>query len=209
MSEKGILLVISGFAGTGKGTVVKALMEAHPAYMLSVSMTTRAPREGEQEGVSYFFTTREEFEKTIAEGGLIEHASYVGNYYGTPRAFVEKQLAQGRNVILEIEIQGAKQVKEQYPDAVLVFITPPTARELERRLRGRGTETEDVIRKRLSRAAEEASRMEEYDYIVVNDVVETCAAQIHEIVQASRRRASACGELCSRIAEELQCYAQK
>ena len=206
MKEKGILLVISGFAGAGKGTVVKALMEAHPEYMLSVSMTTRQPREGEKEGVNYFFVTKEKFEETIAADGLIEYANYVGNYYGTPKAYVEEQLAAGRNVILEIEIQGAMQVREKYPEAILTFITPPSAEELERRLRGRGTETEEKIRQRLSRAAQESEGMDQYGFIVVNDEVTKCAEQIHDIVVAMRRKACNCTELIKQISSELQRY---
>ena len=160
MGDRGVLTVISGFAGTGKGTIVKGLMEKYDNYALSVSMTTRSPRPGEENGKSYFFVSREEFEKTIEEDGLIEYAEYVGNYYGTPKAYVEEKMKAGFNVILEIEIQGALQIKKQYPDAVLLFVMPPSATELEKRLRGRGTETEDVIRQRLNRAVEESVGIE-------------------------------------------------
>ena len=159
--SKGLLLVISGFSGAGKGTVMKRLLELHDEYSLSISATTRKPREGEADGREYFFKTVEEFEKMIAEDALIEHAQYVGNYYGTPKAYVEEQLDKGNNVILEIEIQGAMNVKRMFPDAVLMFITPPSAAELEKRLRGRGTEDETTIKARLSRAAEEAEREKE------------------------------------------------
>ena len=161
--SKGLLLVISGFSGAGKGTVMKRLLELHDEYSLSISATTRKPREGEADGREYFFKTVEEFEKMIAEDALIEHAQYVGNYYGTPKAYVEEQLDKGNNVILEIEIQGAMNIKRMFPDAVLMFITPPSAAELEKRLRGRGTEDEATIKARLSRAAEEAEGVEDYD----------------------------------------------
>lgn len=188
MSEKGILLVISGFSGAGKGTLVNRLLEKYPGeYALSISMTTRQPRKGEEEGKSYFFVTREKFEKTIAEGGLLEHASYCGNYYGTPRAYVEKQLEAGKNVILEIEIQGATNIKKIYPESCLLFVTPPGAAELEKRLKGRGTETDEVIAQRLSRAFEEAKGMDLYDYIVVNDDLETCVTDVHNLVSVARR----------------------
>ena len=171
--SKGLLLVISGFSGAGKGTVMKRLLELHDEYSLSISATTRKPREGEADGREYFFKTVEEFEKMIAEDALIEHAQYVGNYYGTPKAYVEEQLDKGNNVILEIEIQGAMNIKRMFPDAVLMFITPPSAAELEKRLRGRGTEDETTIKARLSRAAEEAERvLEEVSGLSFDDCIE-------------------------------------
>ena len=155
MKSKGVLLVISGFAGTGKGTLVKALLDRYDNYALSVSATTRQPREGEQEGVHYFYKTKEEFQKMIEQGELVEYAQYVGNYYGTPKAYVEEQLQKGKDVILEIEIQGALKIKERFPDTLLLFLLPPDADTLEARLKGRGSETEDVIAQRLARAVEE------------------------------------------------------
>ena len=149
--NKGILVVVSGFSGAGKGTVMKRLMEKYDGYALSVSATTRKPRPGEEDGREYFFRTRDEFEKLIEEDALLEYARYVENYYGTPRSYVEEQLQAGRNVILEIEIQGAMKIKEKIPEALLVFVTPPTVEELERRLTGRGTETAQVIADRLAR----------------------------------------------------------
>ena len=157
--NKGILVVVSGFSGAGKGTVMKRLMEKYDDYALSVSATTRKPRPGEEDGREYFFRTRDEFEKLIEEDALLEYARYVENYYGTPRSYVEEQLQAGRNVILEIEIQGAMKIKEKIPEALLVFVTPPTVEELERRLTGRGTETAQVIADRLARAGEEAEGM--------------------------------------------------
>lgn len=183
MEREGILVVISGFAGVGKGTIVKGLIAGYDNYALSVSMTTRQPREGEVEGQSYFFVTKEEFEKKIEENGLIEHACYVGNYYGTPRAYVEDMLAKGKDVILEIEIQGARNIKKQYPDAVLIFVCPPSASELKNRLVGRGTETPDVVEKRMRRAVEESEGIFEYDYIVVNDEVDKAIAVTHNIIE--------------------------
>ena len=150
--SKGILVVVSGFSGAGKGTVMKRLLEKYNDYALSISVTTRNPRPGEEDGREYFFRTKEEFEKLIKEDALIEYAQYVENYYGTPRSYVEEQLQAGKNVILEIEIQGAMKVKEKIPEALLVFVTPPTVEELEKRLKGRGTETAQVIAERLARA---------------------------------------------------------
>lgn len=188
MAKKGILLVISGFSGAGKGTIVNRLIEKYDEYALSISMTSRAPRPGDVEGVNYFFVSREEFEKTIAENGLLEYAQYCGNYYGTPRAFVEKKLSEGRNVILEIEIQGATNIKKAFPESLLIFVTPPSAGELERRLRSRGTETEEAIRGRLARAHEESVGMDTYDFIVINDDLETCVDEVHSIIETSRKQ---------------------
>lgn len=186
MDDKGTLIVISGFSGAGKGTIVKKLINTYDRYALSISMTTRAPREGERDGVEYFFSTKEQFEEKIKEGGFIEHACYCGNYYGTPRAYVEKQLAEGKDVILEIEIQGALQVKERFPESLLLFVTPPTAGELEKRLRGRKTETEEQIAGRLSRAFEESEGMDGYDYIIINDNLDKCVEDVHSIALAAK-----------------------
>jgi guanylate kinase len=204
MGDRGVLTVISGFAGTGKGTVVKGLMEKYDNYALSVSMTTRSPRPGEENGKSYFFVSREEFEKTIAEDGLIEYAEYVGNYYGTPKAYVEEKMKAGFNVILEIEIQGARNIKKIYPDAVLIFIMPPGADELEDRLRGRGTETEDVIKKRMDRAALESDGIEDYDYIAVNDEIDKCVSDVHTIIEAAKMRPRMNEEFINKVREGLK-----
>ena len=182
MNRQGILIVVSGFSGAGKGTIMKALTERYEGYALSVSATTRSPRPGEEDGKSYFFKSVEEFEQMIADGALIEYARYVSNYYGTPRSYVEEQLAAGHDVILEIEIQGARKIKEQYPDAVLLFVTTNDAQTLKDRLTGRGTESEEVIRNRLLRAAQEAEGIEEYDYLVVNDDLDTCVNEVHGII---------------------------
>ena len=187
--NRGILVVLSGFSGSGKGTVVKEIMKKYSnQYALSISATTRNPRVGETDGVEYFFKTREEFETMIANDELVEYAQYVENYYGTPWAYVDEQLTAGKDVILEIEIQGALKVKERFPETVLMFMTPPSADELKRRLVGRGTETMEVIESRLSRAVEEAQGIENYDYIIVNDELETCVEQFHEIVTTEKSR---------------------
>ncbi len=208
MEQKGILIVLSGFSGAGKGTLVKALLKKYDDYALSISMTTRAPREGERDGVEYFFTDREHFEKTIAENGLVEYAIYCDNYYGTPRAYVEEQLAAGKNVLLEIEIQGALKIKEKFPESLLIFVTPPDAAELRRRLEGRGTESAEVIAKRLARASEESEGMEAYDYIVINDRLEECAEELHQLVKAARRAPVRSREFIREIREELKGFAK-
>ena len=199
MKEKGLLLVISGFSGAGKGTVVKRLLELHNDYALSISATTRSPRE-------YFFKSTEEFESMIDNSELIEYAKYVSNYYGTPKAYVEEQLEAGKNVILEIEIQGALNIKKMYPDAVLLFIMPPSAEELERRLVGRGTEDEATIKARLQRASDEAKGVENYNYIVINDKVDDCVEAIHSIVNSEKRKAVNNMSLINNIKEELKAY---
>ena len=204
MEHQGVLAVISGFSGAGKGTVMKALLEGYDQYALSISATTREPRPGEQNGREYFFVSEPEFEEMIKKGALIEYARYVNHYYGTPRAYVESKLAEGKDVLLEIEIQGALKVKEQFPEALLVFLVPPSAAELKERLSGRGTETEEVIEKRLKRAAEEAEGMTSYEYILVNDKVEDCTARLHALIQSQHYRTSACRELIRRMEEELK-----
>lgn len=187
--NRGILVVLSGFSGSGKGTVVKEIMKKYSdEYALSISATTRKPRNGETDGVEYFFKTREEFEAMIAADELVEYAQYVNNYYGTPKAYVEQQLSAGKDVILEIEIQGALKVKEKFPETLLVFLTPPNADELKRRLVGRGTETMEVIESRLSRAVEEAQGIESYDYFLINDELDACVEQFHEIVSNEKSR---------------------
>ena len=183
MDKKGFLIVISGFSGVGKGTVVKRLVQDY-GYSLSISATTRAPRDGEVDGREYYFKTKEDFMNLIDYNGFIEWAVYVENYYGTPRAFVEKELAAGHNVILEIEVQGAMNIKEQYPDAILIFLTAPSAAELRNRLVGRGTEEAAVIEKRMQRAVEESANMESYEYIVVNDDLDQCVKDVNSVIVA-------------------------
>ena len=204
MNKEGILIVVSGFSGAGKGTIMKALLEKYDNYALSISATTRSPRPGEEEGKAYFFKTTEEFEKMIAKDELIEYARYVENYYGTPRAYVEEQLENGKDVILEIEIQGALKVKEKLPDTLLLFVTPPSAAELEHRLVGRGTETREVIASRMHRAKEEALGMDRYDYLVVNDDLDQCVEEVHEIIQSEHRRSYRNKEFIEYMKEELK-----
>ena len=203
MKHKGIIIVVSGFSGAGKGTIMKELTKRYDQYALSISATTRNPREGEENGREYFFITTEEFEKLIAEDGLIEHAKYVNNYYGTPRKYVEEKLSQGIDVILEIEIQGALQIKEQYKDAVLLFVMPPSAQVLEKRLRGRGTETDEVIAKRLARAKEEAVGIEKYDYIVVNDDLDECVEKVHEIISSAHNTPDRNADFINEMRDQL------
>lgn len=205
MKEKGILIVVSGFSGSGKGTLMKELLTRYPdTYALSVSATTRSPREGEVDGREYFFVSKDEFEKMIAKGELIEYARYVENYYGTPRDYVEKKLEEGRDVILEIEIQGALNVKKMFPDTLLLFVTPPSAEELKRRLVGRGTETMDVIESRMNRACEEAEGMENYDYLIINDSLDKCVEEMHDIIRGEHRRSSRNREFMREIKEDLE-----
>ncbi len=206
--QKGILIVLSGFSGAGKGTLVKKLLQTYDNYALSISMTTRQPRTGERDGREYFFTDKEHFEEKIRENGFIEYANYCGNYYGTPRAYVEEQLAAARDVILEIEIQGALKIKEKFPESLLLFVTPPSAAELERRLVGRGTEAPEIIRKRLARASEESEGMEAYDYIVVNDNLDVCVEELHSLVEAARRAPVRREAFIKEIREELKGFAK-
>lgn len=204
MEQEGILIVVSGFSGSGKGTIMKELLQRYDNYALSISATTRQPREGEVDGREYFFKTREEFEKMIAKDELIEYARYVDNYYGTPRAYVEEQLEAGKDVILEIEIQGALKVKEKFPETLLLFVTPPTAKELKHRLVGRGTETMDVIEFRMNRAKEEAEGMDKYDYLIVNDVLAECVEEVHRIIQGEHRRSFRNQAFIEHMKEELK-----
>ena len=185
MKKQGTLVVVSGFAGTGKGTVMKELLGRYDSYALSISATTRNPRPGEVDGRQYFFKTKEEFEQMIERDEFVEHACYVGNYYGTPKKYVQEQLTAGKDVILEIEIQGALNIKSQFPDALLLFIAPPSADVLKERLVGRGTETEEVIEQRLARAVEESKGIENYDYLVVNDDLDECVENVHHMIQSA------------------------
>ncbi len=209
LEKKGILIVVSGFSGAGKGALMKELLKKYPDdYALSISATSRKPREGEQEGVEYFFKTREEFEKMIEGEELVEYAQYVGNYYGTPKAYVEEQLEAGKDVILEIEIQGALEIKEKFPQTVLMFVTPPSAEELKNRLVGRGTEDMDTIERRLSRAVEEAEGIEAYDYLVVNDILELCVEEMHQIISNEHTRISRNLPAIEQMREELKGFSK-
>ena len=203
--NRGILLVLSGFSGSGKGTVVKEVMKKYSdTYALSISATSRQPRPGEVHGREYFFVDRDTFESHIAKEELVEYAEYVGNYYGTPRAYVEEQLNNGKDVILEIEIQGALKIKERFPETLLLFVSTKSADVLFERLTGRGTETEEVIRNRMMRAAEEAEGMDAYEYIIVNDDLDTCVKETHSIIQSAKASAMRNEEFIKNIQQELK-----
>ncbi len=208
MTNKGILVVLSGFSGSGKGTLVKRLLEEYDNYALSISMTTRMPRPGEEHGKSYFFVTKEEFQSTIERNGLLEYAQYCDNFYGTPKAYVEEQLANGKDVILEIEVQGALQIKEKFPETLLLFVTPPSAQVLKNRLAGRGTETEEVINKRMRRAAEESESMSLYDNIIVNDDLEECVKFTHNVIQSAHSTPDRVSKLIANLKEELSGFSK-
>jgi len=208
MSEKGLLIVLSGFSGAGKGTVMRRLLQKYENYSLSISATTRSPRFGEVDGQDYFFKTTEQFESMISDGQLIEYAKYVSNFYGTPKDYVEEQLELGKNVVLEIEIQGALKVKEKFPGTVLLFLLPPSAMELQKRLIGRGTEDLATIKARLSRAVEESQGVENYDYIVVNDNLDICVDDINCIVASEHNKAVNNLNLIDNIREELKSFSE-
>ncbi len=201
---KGQLIIISGFSGSGKSTITKQLLEKYSNYALSVSATTRSPREGEKEGIDYFFKTEEEFLRMVNEDAFLEYAYYVDHAYGTPMAYVDEQLESGKDVILEIEIQGALKVKDRRPDTILIFITPPDAEELARRLTSRGTDSEDVIRSRLRQAIEESAGMDRYDYIVVNDDLEACVTKLHTLIQTQHCRSTQQAAFIRKIQRELK-----
>ena len=188
MSEKGKLLVISGPSGAGKSTVVFKAIEGRSDVCFSTSVTTRAPRPGEVDGREYFFIDFKRFHEMVENDELLEHAEYVTNCYGTPRAYVEQRLNEGMNVVLDIEVLGARQVRKKMPGAVLIFIAPPSLIELERRLRGRGTDTEEAILGRLTRARQEYQEADFYDYLIVNDDVEKAAKQLSAIIEAEHCR---------------------
>lgn len=204
MAEKGLLVVVSGFSGAGKGSIMKRILQKYDNYALSISATTRDPRPGEMDGQDYFYKTQKQFEKMIDKDELIEYASYQGNYYGTPKAYVEKQLNSGKDVILEIEVQGATKVKELLPDTVLIFVTPPSAAELRDRLTKRATESADQIRGRLRRAVVEAEYMPTYDYILVNDDLETAVTELDEIVRTEHKKSEESSALITRMTTELK-----
>ncbi|UUV98254.1 guanylate kinase [Vagococcus luciliae] len=189
MSERGLLIVLSGPSGVGKGTVRKALFEKDDnQFEYSISMTTRQMRQGEVEGVDYFFRSKEEFEQLISEGKMLEYAEYVGNYYGTPLDYVNQTLDEGKDVFLEIEVQGAMKVKEKMPDGVFIFLTPPDFSELKARIVNRGTDALSVIEERMSKAKEEIEMMRHYDYAVVNDEVELAVQRIKKIIESEHYR---------------------
>ena len=194
---------MSGPSGVGKGTICKKVLEADRNMRFSVSMTTRAPREGEVDGVDYHFVSTERFEELLHGGGLLEHNKFVDNYYGTPRGPVMEWIADDHDVLLEIDYHGAFQVRDAYPDAVLIFIAPPSAGELKNRLIGRGSETEESLRLRLNQAKKEAQYMSRYDFILVNDEVDDCVSRIHNLIAASRLRTSLQEDFIRTITEEV------
>ncbi|MCQ2520362.1 MAG: guanylate kinase [Lachnospiraceae bacterium] len=200
----GILIVMSGFSGAGKGTLLKRLLNDYEDFAFSVSMTTRSPREGEVDGKDYFFVTKEKFEEVIEADGLYEHATYCGNYYGTPRAYVDEQLKNGKSVILDIEVQGAKQIKEKFPDTLMIFVTPPSIKTLRARLEGRGTETKEVIDKRINRAKEESLWIDNYEYVVINDDLDTAVKEMYGIIMAQKFQTKRLGGFISDIKNELE-----
>lgn len=203
-SKKGVLAVISGFSGVGKGTAVKELLKKYP-YALSVSATTRSPRPGEVPGVSYHYITKEEFEKRIEENDFFEWARYVDNYYGTPKSFVMEKLEAGQDVILEIEAEGAFKVRSQYPQAMLIFMVPPSMEELRRRLVGRGTEIEETVAKRLKKAAEEElDKAKLYDFLVINDDLAACVEELHSVIQKNKGIKPSETNLLDSLAEEAK-----
>lgn len=205
MSKEGIVIVLSGFSGAGKGTIMKHLLLSHKnEYFLSVSATTRKKREGEEDGREYFFKTKEEFEEMIRQHELLEFASFNDNYYGTPRTYVEKLINEGKDVILEIEVQGALQVKKIFPQAILIFVTPKSAKILKERLYGRGTEDEKVINERLYIAGRESLLMGQYDYILVNDVLEDAVNNLHNIIQSEKHRTIRNSKFINSIQNELK-----
>lgn len=188
MNNEKYLVVVSGPSGSGKDTVVKRLMELHPEIEISVSATTRPMRPGEREGVDYYYLAKDEFERRIAAGEILEYAQYCENYYGTLRAEVDRRIAAHKTVILVIEVVGAANIKRNYPGATTVFVRPPSYEELEQRLRGRGTECEEAIQKRLRRALEEMEYAVDYDEVVVNAQVDECAEEIYALIQKHQRQ---------------------
>ena len=188
MNKKGLLLVVSGPSGAGKGTICKAFLEKNKNVKLSISATTRSPREGEVEGVNYFFVTKEKFKGMIDNGELLEHAQIYDNFYGTPKAAILENLEQGYDVLLEIEMQGARQKKEVYPEGVFIFILPPSLDELKSRIVGRGTETEEQINKRFGSAFEEICQIENYDYFIVNKDIDQSAKELSDMISAEKNK---------------------
>lgn len=208
-NNQGMVIVLSGFSGAGKGTIMKHLLSEHPTdYFLSISATTRGKREGEEDGREYFFKTREEFEDMIRNHDLLEYASFNQNYYGTPKQYVQQLLNEGKDVILEIEVQGALQIRKIFPQALLLFVTPPSGNILKERLEGRGTEEPEVVAQRLAIASRESLLMEQYDYIIVNDDLDKAVSYVHELIQSEHGRTMRNTQLIDRIQNELAVFAK-
>lgn len=204
MAERGLLIVLSGPSGVGKGTVRKAIFDSGEMdFDYSISMTTRTQRAGEIDGVDYFFKSKEEFEELIEKGGLLEYAEYVGNYYGTPLEYVENTLNSGKDVFLEIEVNGAKQVRQKMPEGIFIFLTPPNTAELKTRLLNRGTEDLALVEKRLEEAVEEIKMMDHYDYAVENDRVENAVSKIKHIIESEHLRVPRVINRYKKIIEEM------
>ena len=204
MTERGLLIVLSGPSGVGKGTVRQAIFESEDNdFDYSISMTTRKKRVGERDGIDYFFSTKEEFEALIESGGLLEYAEYVGNYYGTPLGYVEKTLQSGKDVFLEIEVQGALQVREKMPEGIFIFLTPPDLKELKSRIIGRGTDEMAIIEQRMAKAIEEIDLMRYYDYAVENDKVENAVRKIKQIIESEHLKVSRVIQRYKKMIEEL------
>ena len=206
MNRRGMLIVLSGPSGSGKGTIIKSLLQQREDTVLSISVTTRAPRPGEEDGVHYFFRTREDFEELIRRNALLEFAEYNGNYYGTPEEAITGWHNQGKNVLLEIEVQGAEKVMDFRSDLVSIFITIPSMAELERRLRDRGTETEDKIRGRMEVARRELTRAFRYDYVVLNDEVELAVKRINTIIDAEQMRYARMENYVLEVLEDVETH---
>ena len=207
--KKGLVVVLSGFSGAGKGTIMKHLLNKYPGmYNLSISATTRGKRQGEEEGRGYFFKTGEEFDRMVANNEFLEHATFNGNSYGTPKAYVQKLIDEGKDVILEIEVNGALQVKKIFPDALLLFVTPPSATELKNRLVGRGTETADVVAQRLSISSKESLLMPKYDYLVINDQIDESVERVHMIIQSAHYATKANSAQIAELQEELKAFSK-
>ncbi len=201
--KQGLLIVLSGPSGCGKNSVIKQLLTIRPNCWISISCTSRQPRPGEENGKDYYFLSKEEFEKDITKEQFLEYAEYAGNYYGTPKKYIQQHLDQGEDVILEIEIQGALKIKEQLPETIFIFIMPPSLQELKRRLQNRKTEDAAKIDKRFKRAYEEINEISKYNYVVVNDVIETAAAKVNAILEAERCRVDRIEEVYLNSEEEL------
>ena len=206
--DRGLVVVLSGFSGAGKGTIMKHLLRKYEGqYHLSISATTRAKRQGEEEGREYFFKTREEFDQMIEAGEFLEYATFNGNSYGTPRGYVEQLITEGKDVILEIEVQGALQVRKIFPDALLLFVTPPSAEALKQRLLCRGTESDEVVRQRLAISSHEATLMEQYDYLIVNDVLEQAVEEVRNVIQSEHFRTTRNKGKIAQLQKQLSAFA--
>lgn len=204
-NDKGLIIVLSGFSGAGKGTIMKHLLKSHPSeYHLSISATTRKKRPGEQEGREYFFKSKEEFQSMIDNDELLEYASFNDRSYGTPKSYVEELINDGKDVILEIEVQGALQVKEKFPEALLLFVTPPSAAVLKERLLGRGTEEPEVVAQRMAISSKESYLMDNYDYLIINDMLDESVSKVHNIIQCEHARTTRNGDSIKKMQEELK-----